>query len=294
MITADQLVKHFGSLCAVNGVSFQIRRGECFGLLGPNGAGKSTTIHMLIGLTIPDRGRVEVAGASPSLAATRRMIGAAPQTLSLYEELTARENLTFFGRLFGLSGATLRQRVEWALDLADLQSRSRHRVSTYSGGMKRRLNIAIALIHNPQVLLLDEPTVGVDPQSRNYIFETIERLKSDGLTILYTTHYMEEAQRLCDRLAIMDQGQVLAEGSVPDLLQQYGGKKVVTAQVCERPSALLLPGTIHNDQLRFETTQPVEDLARLIDQGASFHSIQIAEPDLECVFLALTGKSLRD
>ncbi len=294
MIIAQELVKSFGSIRAVDGVDLAIQRGECYGLLGPNGAGKSTTINMLVGLIAPDQGRVEIGGASPRLAATRRRLGAAPQALSLYDELSGRENLEFFGRLFGLTGRSLRERVHWALDLADLQARSRHRVSTYSGGMKRRLNIAVALVHGPQVVLLDEPTVGVDPQSRNYIFETIERLKADGMTILYTTHYMEEAQRLCDRVAIMDQGRLLAEGPVAELLKRFGGNKVVVAQVTQYPDGVKLPETLRDGQLRFEAAEPMETLAKLMAQGVRFQAIQISEPDLESVFLALTGKTLRD
>jgi linearmycin/streptolysin S transport system ATP-binding protein len=219
-IRVTDLGKSYGALVAVDGVSFEVARGETFGLLGPNGAGKSTTIGMIVGALRPDRGSVTVDGeADPTRPALRRRIGVAPQSLALYEDLTAEENLDFFGRLYGLSGARLKARVEWALAFAGLDDRRRDRVRTYSGGMQRRLNLVCGLIHDPPVLLMDEPTVGVDPQSRNAIFESIEALKREGRTIVYTTHYMEEAERLCDRVAIMDRGKILALDTLKGLLR---------------------------------------------------------------------------
>jgi ABC-2 type transport system ATP-binding protein len=222
-VRVDSLRKRFGSVTAVDGVSFEIAAGETFGLLGPNGAGKTTTIGMIVGALGPDEGRVSVDGEDdPTRPALRRRIGVAPQALALYQELTAEENLAFFGSLYGLAGSSLRDRVEWALDFAGLADRRRGRVKTFSGGMQRRLNLVCGLLHDPPVILLDEPTVGVDPQSRNAIFESIERLKREGRTILYTTHYMEEAERLCDRVAIMDQGRILALDTVEGLLRAHG------------------------------------------------------------------------
>lgn len=294
MIQANDLQKSYGPIKAVDGLSFEIRRGETFGLLGPNGAGKSTTISLLIGLLKPDRGSVWVDGKDPSANATRTMIGVAPQSLSLYEELTARENLRFFAQLFGLRGSHLQERVEWALAFAGLSERGRHRVATYSGGMKRRLNIAVALVHEPKILLLDEPTVGVDPQSRNHIFDSIEQLAATGLTILYTTHYMEEAERLCDRVAIVDQGRLMALDTVDALIARHGGESSVVAEVDSWPEALAVPGSQNGRELRFSSGRPLEDVSRLVAAGAKFHTMQINSPSLESVFLSLTGRSLRD
>lgn len=294
MISLQGLVKHFGSTCAVQGLSLEVHRGETFGLLGPNGAGKSTTISMLIGLLRPDAGKIVIAGGNPSVADVRRRIGIAPQSLSLYDELTAVENLSFFARLYGLRTGAHRTRVAWALEFAGLKDRANHRVSTFSGGMKRRLNLAIALIHEPEVLLLDEPTVGVDPQSRHHLFESIEKLRQEGLTILYTTHYMEEARRLCDRVAIVDQGRVLALNTVAGLIGQYGGASQIAAQVDYWPESLAAIASPQEGMLRVESSNPLEDVASWTKTGATFRSLQITSPDLESVFLHLTGRSLRD
>lgn len=294
LIQAHDLEKSFGAIKAVDRLSFEIKAGETFGLLGPNGAGKSTTIAMLIGLLRPDRGSVSVDGGNPSSEATRQQIGVAPQTLSLYEELTANENLRFFARLYGLRGSALTDRVQWALEFSGLTDRAKHRVSTYSGGMKRRLNIAVALVHDPRILLLDEPTVGVDPQSRNHIFDSIEKLSAAGLTILYTTHYMEEAERLCDRVAIVDHGRLMAIDTVDNLIRQHGGKSWIVADVDQWPEALTRPGTMTGSELRFAAERPLDEVTRWSSQGATFHSLHINSPNLESVFLTLTGRSLRD
>jgi ABC-2 type transport system ATP-binding protein len=211
------------TIVAVDELTLSVTRGEVLGLLGPNGAGKSTTIHLAVGLLAPDAGTVTVAGAgSPTEDATRRRLGVAPQALALYDLLSGEENVRFMGELHGLEGARLRERVQWALEFVGLIDRRRSRVDTYSGGMKRRLNLAAAIVHDPELILLDEPTVGVDPQSRNQIFDNILALKQLGRTIIYTTHYMEEAERLCDRVAVIDQGRLLALGSVPQLLDAHG------------------------------------------------------------------------
>lgn len=294
MIRVQNLQKAYGAIQAVRGLSFDVAKGETFGLLGPNGAGKSTTIGMLLGLIAPDGGSVLVGGSDPADPATRRRIGVAPQALSLYDELNAKENLRFFGRLYGLSGSTLSERVRWGLEFAGLVDRANHRVATYSGGMKRRLNIAVALVHEPELLLLDEPTVGVDPHSRNHILESIEQLNRSGLTILYTTHYMEEAQRLCQRVAIVDHGQLLAVDQVDRLVQQHGGQSQVTSDIAHWPDGLEYPGKVEDRTLRFFAERPLEEVARLSACGATFNTLQIAGPNLESVFLSLTGRSLRD
>ena len=242
-IHVEDLHHAYGSVIALDGVSFEVGPGECFGLLGPNGAGKTTTILAIVGALRPDRGWVAIQGErDPTRPAVRSRIGVVPQSIAVYADLTGEENLAFFGTLYGLRGPRLRERIEMALEFAGLVERRKDRASTYSGGMQRRLNIVCGLLHDPQVILMDEPTVGVDPQSRNLIFENIEALKRLGRTVLYTTHYMEEAQRLCDRVAIIDHGRVLALDRVEGLLR----------------------------------LAPVE------------------RPDLEAVFLHLTGTTLRD
>jgi ABC-2 type transport system ATP-binding protein len=265
----------------VDGLSLEMRAGEVFGLLGPNGAGKSTTVALAVGLLEPDHGRVEIAGVGvPTDPAVRRKIGVAPQALAIYEELSAEENLRFFGSLNGLEGRVLAERVKWALDFVGLTPRARDRAMTYSGGMKRRLNLAVAVVHDPPLLLLDEPTVGVDPQSRNAIFENILALKREGRTVLYTTHYMEEAERLCDRVGIVDHGKLLALDTVPRLIDAHGG---TTALVLERDGS----------ETRVETSDPVAELSRLMRDGG-LPRFRLEQPDLEAVFLNLTGRSLRD
>jgi ABC-2 type transport system ATP-binding protein len=294
MVCAIDVKKSYGDHVAVNGLSLDVPQGKTLGLLGPNGAGKTTTLHMLVGLLRPDSGQIAIAGSSEvESAAVRSQIGIAPQNLSLYDELTAEENLRFFGRLYGLAGAPLRERVEWALDFAKLQDRRRHRVQTYSGGMKRRLNFACALLHEPKLVLLDEPTVGVDPQSRNHIFEGIRQLQESGLTIIYTTHYMEEAQRLCDLVAIIDNGRLLELGTVNELIQRHGGKSVIRGECSVAPPESW-PGVWDGTTWRMESEHPLQTLQQLAIETSRFTRLQIEQPDLESVFLRLTGKSLRD
>ncbi len=215
--------------------------------------------------------------------------------MSLYDELTAEENLAFFARMYGLAGKLLRDRVDWSLEFAGLTDRRKSRVKTFSGGMQRRLNLATALVHDPQVILMDEPTVGVDPQSRNHIFTSIEELKQQRRTVIYTTHYMEEAQRLCDRVAIMDHGKILDVDSVDSLVERHGGRSVIKAnlkQVPEDPN--VLPVSLDGLSLRFESEHPLEEIGRLSSAGIVFNTLEVARPDLETVFLTLTGRSLRD
>lgn len=296
MIEVNNLTKHFGSLVAVDGISFAVDAGETFGLLGPNGAGKTTTINMIVGALRPDSGTVHVAGESdPTRPDVRMKIGTTPQALALYDDLTAEENLKFFGKLFRLSGAKLRQRTEWALEFAGLTARRSDRVKTYSGGMQRRLNLVCGLLHDPQVILLDEPTVGIDPQSRNLIFDNIEALRKLGRTIIYTTHYMEEAQRLCDRVAIMDQGKILALDTVDNLIRRHGGLPVVEIEFATVPSNIEdLRGELSGNKLRVKTDDPVGLLGRIAGDGYEFRHVKIERANLEAVFLQLTGKVLRD
>jgi ABC-2 type transport system ATP-binding protein len=296
MITAKNLRKQFNGLVAVDDVSFDIARGEVFGLLGPNGAGKTTTINMLVGILKPDKGSVVIDGESdPTRTDIRKRIGNAPQAVALYDRLTAVENLAFFGKLYGLAGNKLKERIDWALKFTGLSDRRGDIVGTYSGGMQRRLNLACAMVHDPPVLLLDEPTVGVDPQSRNMIFESIEELKTRGLTVVYTTHYMEEAQRLCDRVAIIDRGKILALDTVDNLIDRHGGPAVIEAEIARLPeNPESLPGRIEDNRLIIETRKPMEDLARLTGAGLSITGLKVERSNLESVFLNLTGRSLRD
>jgi len=281
MLKLTNIRKSFGELVAVDGLVLDIREGEVFGLLGPNGAGKTTTVNIAVGLLAPDSGHVEVGnGASPLNPACRSQIGVAPQALAIYEELTGEENLSFFGRLQGLSGQALKERVSWALDFAGLTDRRKERSSKYSGGMKRRLNLAAALIHDPALLFFDEPTAGVDPQSRNAIFENIQALQAEGRTVVYTTHYMEEAQRLCDRVGIIDHGRMLALDTVDGLIRTHGGQDVL----------VINPGE-HEE--RITTDDPLSELTRLKDEGR-LQTFRLDRPDLEKVFLNLTGRKLRD
>jgi ABC-2 type transport system ATP-binding protein len=303
MIKADNLKKRFGSTVALDDVSFEVQKGETFGLLGPNGAGKTTTIQLLCGLLKPDSGMVTLDGRTdPTLVEVRLSLGMVPQTLAIYEELSAEENLRFFGRIYGLSGRKLKERVRDCLEIAGLTQRSKERVSKYSGGMKRRLNMVCSLLHEPPLLLLDEPTVGVDPQSRNSIFDTIEEMKKQGRTIIYTTHYMEEAERLCDRVAILDYGRILDMDSVHNLIAKHGGLSRVEAELEQSPSDpeeikqlidnknIQLEGTM----IRFETPRLMESLAMLNRSGVRFLSLKVQTANLEDVFLNLTGRRLRD
>jgi ABC-2 type transport system ATP-binding protein len=296
MIRVENLRKSYGDLIAVDSISFDLPPGQTFGLLGPNGAGKTTAINMMVGVLKPDAGTITIDDESdPTRTGLRRKIGTAPQALALYEELTAQENLAFFGRLYKLSGRRLAERIDHALDLSGLTDRRHSLVKTYSGGMMRRLNLAIAILHDPPILLLDEPTVGVDPQSRNLIFEKIEALKSQGRTIVYTTHYMEEAQRLCDRVAIIDHGRILAMDTVDGLIEAHGGLSVIEAELDSAPEDPdRLPGTLDGTLLRIETRKPLEDLATLARNGLSFLRLHVHRADLETVFLNLTGRRLRD
>jgi len=302
MIKTDNLKKRYGNITAVDDVSFAVEKGETFGLLGPNGAGKTTTIQLLCGLLKPDGGTVSLDGKTdPSLVEVRSSLGVVPQALAIYEELSARQNLRFFGRMYGLKGRQLNERVEDCLEIAGLEKRGNDRASKYSGGMKRRLNMVCSFLHEPPLLLLDEPTVGVDPQSRNLIFDTIETMKNQGRTIIYTTHYMEEAQRLCDRVAILDHGKILDMDSVDNLIKKHGGPSRIEAEFEKLPNPDSIKQYVDSDnvqfeetKIRFETSRPMESLAELNRSGVHFNTLKVQTANLEDVFLNLTGRRLRD
>lgn len=281
MLRLDNLHKRFGSVDALRGLSLDVPRATVFGLLGPNGAGKTTTISIAVGLLRPDSGTVDLDGAgSPVDPSVRRRVGVAPQAIALYDELTAAENLDFFATLYGLDRAIRRARTDDLLARVGLTDRARDRVKDFSGGMKRRLNLAAALIHDPPLVLLDEPTAGVDPQSRNAILDIVRSLRDEGRTVLYTTHYMEEAQRICGRVAIVDHGRVLAEGTVDELIASRGGASVVTIET-------------DAGHIRIETADPVAELTAQL-RSPDIRGVRVDRPDLESVFLHLTGRSLRD
>jgi ABC-2 type transport system ATP-binding protein len=281
VLTLTALRKAYGATVAVDGLSLRVEPGEILGLLGPNGAGKSTTVHLALGLLTPDAGTVAVDGlGAPTDPAVRRHLGLAPQAVALYAELTGEENLRFLGRVHGLAGHALRARVDWALGFAQLDDRRRDRVGSYSGGMQRRLNLAAALLHEPRLVLLDEPTAGVDPQSRNAILERILELKRGGLTVVYTTHYMEEAERLCDRVAIVDHGRMLALDTVSSLKRTHGAEPVLVT-------------TVAGKVRRVPTSDPAGALIRLAAE-VRVDDFHVERPDLEQVFLKLTGRRLRD
>jgi ABC-2 type transport system ATP-binding protein len=320
VLSCRGLRKQFGPRVAVDGVSFDVGASECYGLLGPNGAGKTTTISMVCGLLEPDAGEVSVDGAPGGSLRARAALGFVPQDLALYPDLTARENLGFFGRLYGLSGAVLEARIDEALTLVGLADRGGDRIGTYSGGMKRRANMAAGLLHRPRLLVLDEPTVGVDPQSRNAILETVAEL---GIAVLYTTHYMEEAAKLCRRVGIIDDGRLIAEGTPRALVEAHGGPDRIriwfgdedaigdgaalagadaaaAGELCD--ACRRIPGISDARAADGGAELTANGGASLIPdvvkaaeaQGVALSGIEVLKPDLEGVFLALTGKELRD
>ena len=277
MLVIEKLRKNFGDRCAVKDISFSVGKGETVGLLGPNGAGKTTTIAMICGIAKADAGRVTLDGAAiaPESRALKQRVGLVPQDLALYEELSAWANIELFGGLYGVTGPLLEQRGTAALQLVGLADRRREAIKNFSGGMKRRVNIACALLHDPDLIVLDEPTVGVDPQSRNAIFENIETLKRQGKTLIYTTHYMEEAERLCDRLVIMDRGEIVANDTIAGLYAQLPVR---------RDAVIELSGNGANEAL-------IQELAARF--GTQFQ-VQQRGAKLDDVFMRLTGHALRD
>jgi ABC-2 type transport system ATP-binding protein len=310
MLELHNIRKSYGAQQAVKGISFAIRAGETLGLLGPNGAGKTTTVSMIAGLITPDSGEVTLDGRSlrGDTDPLKARIGLVPQDLALFEDLSARENLLLFGALYGLHGTALNSATSEALSFTGLTYRAKDKVKTFSGGMKRRLNLAAALLHDPDLIILDEPTVGVDPQSRNAIFEGLEILKARGKTLLYTTHYMEEAERLCDRIVIVDHGEVIADDTVAGLTRRLPLRNVLTLEL-ENPlpgswaeELAALPGIV---SVRVDAAVLSVGLAELGPGSAAAlgwltsHGIAIVHAhteraDLEAVFLALTGRTTRD
>ncbi|MGD9546392.1 MAG: ABC transporter ATP-binding protein [Candidatus Krumholzibacteriia bacterium] len=303
------LRKVFGDLTAVDGISFTVNEGEIYGFLGPNGAGKTTSISMICGLLEPTEGEVLVQGIGirENPREVKRRLGVVPQEVAVYEELSARQNLDFWGGIFGLRGGILKRRVAELLEQVGLEDRADEPVKNFSGGMKRRLNLAMGLVHDPQLILLDEPTVGIDPQARHKILDIVKEVVAQGRTVLYTTHYLEEAEDLCDRLAVIDHGRILAEGTVDQLKAQLGEGSLLTVQGQFSAAALTAAAA------RVAGLQPVEiadgrgmlmvgnggpgvshTLEGLFSAGLTFDDINIKEPNLEDLFLKLTGRELRD
>jgi len=311
ILEVHDLVKKYGDFTAVNGISFDIQEGEVFSLLGPNGAGKTTTISVLSTLYAPSGGDAIVGGHSVSKEpmAVRNLIGVVPQDLAIYDDLTARENLSFWGQMYGLSGQKLKTRIDWVLEQIGLSDKANQRIKTYSGGMKRRVNIGVGLLHEPRLLFMDEPTVGIDPQSRRAILDSVKDLNKQGVTVLYTTHYMEEAQELSNRVGIIDHGEMIALGTQKELTHQVGENDALILRVGEGKDAQALtaavrslPGVLKADVTDQTVTiiapEAEEILAPVVvkanEIGAKIRSVDIQEPNLEAVFLHLTGRALRD
>ena len=309
MFQVENLSKRYGELRAVDGISFQVRAGEVYGLLGPNGAGKTTTLSMLSGVLKPDNGRIlfDDIDLHAEPVKVKQQLGVVPQETALYEDLSARENLKFWGGLYGLRGSDLDQAINKTLDRVGLTARAKDAVKKYSGGMKRRLNLALGLIHEPRLVLLDEPTVGIDPQARVNILDVVRDVAKSGTTVLYTTHYLEEAESLCDRIAIMDHGRILAEGSLDELKKQAGEEETVTiegnfdaevvkAKIEEVSSVRLL--SAEQGRAVISTGGSGEGAVKLLERlfGADLpmHGISIRPPSLNSLFLNLTGRELRD
>ncbi len=308
-VQAQDLHKDFGEVYAVQGVTFTIEKGEIFSLLGPNGAGKSTTISMLSGLLKPTQGDATVMGHSVTqqAAKAKATLGVVPQDIALYEDLTARENLLFWGKMYGLRGASLKARVDEILDIVGLADRQKHKVGTYSGGMKRRINIAVALLHKPDVLIMDEPTVGIDPQSRRNILDNVKDLNAAGMSVLYTTHYMEEAQELSNHIAIIDHGKLIAQGTHDELVKIVGEQDRIELSLLNGDEVLLAKWrqvegisqvVAENGQIEVLAADSNLALPHLFEAANELDnritSVQIFEPNLETVFLHLTGRALRD
>lgn len=308
-IEIKNLHKEFDEIHAVQGVDLTVRKGEIFSLLGPNGAGKSTIISMLAGLLRPTSGEAFVMGYSTVRESreSRAAIGIVPQEIAIYPDLSARENLLFWGKMYGLRGAALKQRVEEVLEIIGLTSRQKGASSKFSGGMQRRLNIGIALLHKPQLIIMDEPTVGIDPQSRRNILDSVKELNQQGMTVLYTTHYMEEAQEISDHIAIMDQGKIIASGTHDELVKIVGRVDRINLTLNQSASAVMdqwrrTDGVRQVSAENGTTTLLVDDSNQVLPElfdvatraGVRITSVAIQEPNLESVFLHLTGRELRD
>lgn len=304
-IVVKELSKSFGEVRAVRGIDFTVARGEIFGFLGPNGAGKTTTISMLSGLLLPDSGSITIDGMDLASHGrdVRRIMGIIPQEIALYEELSGRDNLLFWGGLYGLAGGELKDSVDRALELVELTDRAKDPVRTYSGGMKRRINLCAGLVHNPKIILLDEPTLGIDPQARIRILDVVKGLADKGKTIIYTTHYLEEAEQICDRIAIIDEGTIHASGTLAELVELVGGKIMVTVSggfgagdvrklVGDAEIDHIEEGELRVKLLDRDSTGRF--LGGLFSAGLHVDGVAIKEPSLESVFLQVTGRELRD
>ena len=309
MLKVENLYKNFGNIIAVDGISFEVKKGEVFGLLGPNGAGKSTTISIISTLIPPSRGEILFEGESifENSKNLRQKLGIVPQDIALYPTLTGYENLRFWGNLYGLKGNELKKRINEVADIIGLNERLKDKVEKYSGGMKRRLNIGAALLHHPDLLIMDEPTVGIDPQSRSHILDTVLKLSAQGMTIIYTTHYMEEAEELCTRICIMDEGEIIASGTKQELVELVNEKTQINIKLDNISDNMLqifkgIPGvydaTILDDTVTlFGENGDVllaEIISKVSEENFKIKSIDIQKPNLEAVFLHLTGKALRD
>jgi ABC-2 type transport system ATP-binding protein len=308
MLSIQNLTKSFNGLIAVDRVSFEVRKGEIFGFLGPNGAGKTTTINMICGLLKPDAGSIRLDGEDALSAgpASRKKLGVVPQEVALYEELNAVENLQFWGGLYGLRGAELKKRIKDLLDASGLADRAKEKIRNYSGGMKRRLNMAAGMIHRPKLLLLDEPTVGIDPQARRHMLDLVRAFSGQGTTILYTTHYLDEAELLCDRLAIIDHGRILAAGTQEEIKRIVGENRLLRVtgtfsrasaeRVTKKIKQLSIVSISENDALY---SLPIhlgtgKFLEALVSGGFRIDNLGIKEPSLDSAFIKLTGRELRD
>lgn len=309
MLKVENLYKNFGNIAAVDGISFEVKRGEVFGLLGPNGAGKSTTISIISTLLPPTEGEIFFEGESifKNSKNLRQKLGIVPQDIALYPTLTGYENLRFWGNLYGLKGAELKERINEVADIIGLNERLKDKVKKYSGGMKRRLNIGAALLHKPDLLIMDEPTVGIDPQSRSHILDTVLKLSAQGMTIIYTTHYMEEAEELCSRICIMDEGKIIASGTKQELVELVKERTRINIKLDKITGNMPqifkeIPGV--SDAAVLDETVTLfgengdillaEIISRISEEKSKIRSLDIQKPDLEAVFLHLTGKALRD
>lgn len=309
MLKAENLYKSFGNIKAVDGISFEVKRGEIFGLLGPNGAGKSTTISMISTLMNPTSGEILFEGKNifDDSKEIRKRLGVVPQEIALYPTLSGYQNLSFWGSIYGLRGAELKNKINEVSQIIGLNERLKDRVDKYSGGMKRRLNIGAALLHNPELLIMDEPTVGIDPQSRNHILDTVLKLNGQGMTIIYTSHYMEEVEYLCNRICIMDEGKIIASGTQNELVELVNGKTQINVALNDMDYSFIeilkkiegvLDAKIIDDNFTVygenSDTMLAEIIAKVTEHGKRIKSIDVKKPNLEAVFLHLTGKALRD
>lgn len=311
MLEVNKVNKSFGKTDVLKGVTFKVEKGESFGLLGPNGAGKSTMISMICGLLPYNSGDIQVDGFSvkSNPMEIKKKIGIVPQDIALYPTMTAIDNLLFWGKMYGLTRKEVHKRADEVLDFVGLYDRAKDKIETFSGGMKRRINIGAALMHKPELLIMDEPTVGIDPQSRNHILETVKELNKDGITIIYTSHYMEEVEFLCNRIGIMDHGEIIAVGTKEDLCQRLSGGTIVKMIVSQCTPNLLdelnhLPLVekviVNNEEKKLEilVSSSNQALGKLVSTAIKHNievsSIHVQEPNLETLFLQLTGRSLRD